>query len=380
MDADVGIVGVGTMGSMAMWQLARSGVFVIGFEQFGTGHDRSAAGGESRIFRTAYLEGAEYVPLLQESYRQWLQLEEETGKQLLTINGGLMIGAPNSQNLRNVLKSIETFGLDHEVLNEQAAQSRFPQLPLLPGEIAVLDKQAGIIRPEYAVVSAIQRAEELGAVVYRQTPVEKIQPEADGVIIQANGSRYKVGKLLMTTGPWTGTLLPNYQQQLTTRRIVMTWFAAKDITQYTPDRFPIFIRDSQGIEFFGMPSVENSMVKVALASTYGDVGNPDDLHRTVHPQELTTIHRVVRDFLPGLLPDPVRVSVYMDVYTPDGDAIVGYVPGFANTIVLSGFSGHGFKLAPVMGKIAAELVLDGKTEHPIEHLSPSRFVNTTITT
>lgn len=52
---------------MTLWQLAKRGIQAVGFEQFGIAHDRSAAGGESRMFRTAYMEGADYVPLLKKS-------------------------------------------------------------------------------------------------------------------------------------------------------------------------------------------------------------------------------------------------------------------------------------------------------------------------
>lgn len=374
MDADVGVIGVGSMGSMAMWQLAKRGASVIGFEQFGTGHDRSAAGGETRVFRTAYLEGPEYVPLLQESYRQWLELEQETGNHLLQLTGVLMIGDPSQEYMQNVDKSIEQFNLEHEILNQDEAKARFPQHRLLSDEIMVLDKQAGILRPEYAVVSAVQRAEELGAVIHRHTRVESIQPDGKGVRIRANGVDYKVGQVLITTGPWTAGLLPEFKQQLTINRLVMTWFPAKDLNQFKAEQFPVFARRSGGYDFFGTPTVDGSMVKVALNTAYGQVENPDHLNRTVDLDELSIVSGAVQDFLPGLYPDPVRVSVYMDVYTPDSHAIVGRHPGFENAIVMSGYSGHGFKMSPVMGKIAAELALDGKTQYPIEHLSPARFI------
>ena len=124
--ADVGIVGVGSMGSMAAWQLAARGAKVIGFEQFAPGHDRSAHGGESRIFRTAYLEGPAYVPLLQEAQRLWRQLERETGQQLLTLNGGLMIAPRATDFLRNVAACIERFDLPHAVLEPEETARRYP--------------------------------------------------------------------------------------------------------------------------------------------------------------------------------------------------------------------------------------------------------------
>src|SRR5699024_8416094 len=203
MDADVAIVGVGTMGSMAAWQLAKADISVIGFEQFGIGNDRTAAGGESRLFRTAYMEGKEYVPLLFEAKNLWRQLEAETNRELLTLNGGLTIGDPDTDVMKSLLKSIYEFELDHEILQGKEATERFPQHRLFSEDIMVLDKNAGFLRPELAVVSAVERAESLGANIKRYTTVQGVHPDKDGVTIIANDKEYHVGKVLITTGAWT---------------------------------------------------------------------------------------------------------------------------------------------------------------------------------
>ncbi|MCQ6561832.1 N-methyl-L-tryptophan oxidase [Paenibacillus mendelii] len=373
MDAEVAVIGIGTIGSMTMWQLARRGVKVIGFEQFGTGHDRSAAGGESRIFRTAYLEGSEYVPMLHESRRQWQELEAETGYSLLNLNGGLMIGDPESETIRNVMKSIELHNLEHEYLDYEEAQKRYPQHKLLPGEVMVLDKQAGFIRPEFAVVSAVQRSEALGAVIHRYTQVESMEQDGDGVRIRANGKEYKVGQVVITTGPWTKKLLPEQGSPLVTRRLVMSFFATTKPDMYTPDKFPIFIRRSKGFDISGKPTLEGTMVKVMLNQGYDVVDDPDNLNRTIALKDLNEISDAVRELLPDLIPDPIRLNAYMDAYSPDEHAIIGRLPDMPRAVVLYGFSGHGFKLAPVMGKIAADLVVDGSTPFSIEPFSPERI-------
>jgi sarcosine oxidase len=160
MDAEVAVIGTGTMGAMTLWNLARSGITAIGFEQYTLGHDRSAAGGESRMFRLAYKEGPQYVPMLLRARELWRELEAETGRDLLTVTGGLMIGDAGSGEIRNVIDSAERFALAHEVLDAGAMAARYPQhQPLLPGEIAVLDRMAGVVRPEFAVVSAARRAQ-----------------------------------------------------------------------------------------------------------------------------------------------------------------------------------------------------------------------------
>src|SRR5690625_2285403 len=214
MDAEVGIIGVGTMGSMSAWQLAKKGLSVLGFEQFGLGNDRTAAGGESRLFRTAYMEGPEYVPLLQEAKELWRQLEKESGHSLLTLNGGLMIGEEESPAIKKVLKSISDFDLSHEILEGNQARNRYPQFKFYDDDLAVIDKEAGFIRPELAVVSASLLAKRYGAEIKRYTKVEHINPENHGVSIVADGKKYKVGKVLISTGAWTSKLMPELKEQL----------------------------------------------------------------------------------------------------------------------------------------------------------------------
>lgn len=373
MQRKVAVVGVGSIGSMTLWQLAKKGIQAVGFEQYGIAHDRSAAGGESRMFRTAYMEGAEYVPMLKKSRLLWEELEEETGYNLLTLNGGLMIGPKDIDEIKNVIRSIKEFEIDHEILNVEEAKKHFPQHVLREDEIMVLDKEAGYMRPELAVFAAAERAESLGAIIHRHTTVEQIEELNDKVRIIANGESYEFDQVIVTAGPWTTKLFPYLKENLTPKKIVMTWYPTSKIENYQPDKFPVFARMTEGITFFGIPSLEGTMVKVASVDTFGNVEVPDKLIRDIKLSELKNIKEAVSTYLPELRPDPVRISVHMDGYTTDGHAVVGLVPGLKNTFIMGGYSGHGFKLAPVMGKIGLDLVEKGETEFDISHLRPERF-------
>jgi sarcosine oxidase len=376
MEAEVAVIGTGTMGSMTLWNLARAGITAIGFEQYTLGHDRSAAGGESRMFRVAYREGPQYVPMLLRARDLWRDLEAETGRGLLTVTGGLMIGDAGSGEIRNVMDSARRFALPHEVLGADAMAARYPQhQSLLPGEIAVLDHMAGVIRPEFAVLSAARRAQDLGATIYERTQVTEVEPDAEGVTVHAGGRGYRVRQAVVAAGPWTARLAPSLARHITARRIIMTWHMAEDPAAYQPGRFPICIRDSNEVHISAFPSLDGGSVKIAVSASFTDLTDPDDLDRNVDPGTLTVVTDAVARFMPGLFPSPIRVSAYMDGYTPDGHALAGPLPAVPNVWLLGGFSGHGFKLSPAIGQAVTDLIRHGKTDLPVAHLEPSRWAD-----
>ncbi|HZG70181.1 MAG TPA: N-methyl-L-tryptophan oxidase, partial [Chondromyces sp.] len=377
MDADVGVIGIGTMGSMALWQLAKAGVSVIGFEQFGIGHDRSAAGGETRIFRTAYKEGSNYVPFLKQAYTMWRELENETGNDLLQLTKGLMIGRPDSESTKNVMKSIKEYNLDHEILNREEAECRFPQHRLLPNEQIIVDKMAGYLRPQYAVVSAVSRAQELGATIHSHTCIDSVKNDKDGVSIFAGGKVFKVRKVIITAGPWAKKFMKEFSGYLQVRRLINAWFLPKDKAQFNERNFPIFTRESEGFSYYGFPAVDGSMVKIGMFTTErSKISSPDSLDRAIRLEEVGAFSKIVKRDLPGLYCDPSRINSYMEIYTKDSHPIVGKIPDNDNIIILTGFSGHGFKMAPIMGKIGAELAMYDQTNYSITPFSPARFVKT----
>jgi sarcosine oxidase len=379
-DADVGVVGVGTMGSMACWQLAERGVSVVGFEQFAPGHDRSGAGGESRLFRTAYLEGTQYVPLLLAAQRLWRRLEAATSRDLLTLNGGLMIGDPAGELLTSVRASIAAHDLPHQELNFDEANARYPQHRLHEGEAMILDDQSGFLRPELAVTLAGARAESLGARIVRHQPVIAVEPDEDGVTIHTGRRSWRVHKLVLAAGAWSRRLLPQAVPPLAVQRLVMTWFPALDPRDFAVDRFPTFIRHTDGFDISGWPTLDGASVKVAVNYGYDPVTDPDRLDRTVDDGLLSVIRAAVADQLPGLFPEPVRVGAYMDAYTADHHAVLGRAPGIPHTFVATGFSGHGFKMSPSIGAAIADLVIDGRTDLPVDHLRPDRRIEPTMPT
>ncbi|WP_262701711.1 MULTISPECIES: N-methyl-L-tryptophan oxidase [Streptomyces] len=373
-DADTAVVGLGAMGSMAAWQLARAGASVIGFEQYGLAHDRGASGGESRLFRMAYHEGPAYVPLLRGARELWRELSEQSGLPLFLPTGCLSIGLPDIAPMRNVRASVEEHGLEYEYLDPGELAARYPQHRAEDGEIGILDVQGAVLRPELAVLAANQQARRHGARLLERTRVDSVRFEDDRVRISAGGTEYAVRTVVLAAGPWAGSLVPSLDGHLTVRPLVLTWFAPDDTGRYAPDRFPAFIRDTDGVHLFGVPVMDGMSVKTGFADAWGDIAGPTAFTRDFDESRLRPVTEAVRRFLPGLHPDPIRYSVYLDAYTSDRTAMVGGLPGTDRAVLLAGFSGHGFKMAPVFGRIAADLALEKGTDFDIRPMAPSRFI------
>ena len=131
---DTIVCGLGAMGSAALYQLAKRGNKVLGLDRFSPPHDNGSSHGESRIIRQAIGEGEEYVPLALRSYELWREIENETGKKLLTITGGLTLQSQRSEAvmhgrrdfLDEAIRSAEKFDIRHEKFDTADIRKLFP--------------------------------------------------------------------------------------------------------------------------------------------------------------------------------------------------------------------------------------------------------------
>jgi len=374
LDADVAVVGLGSMGSLALWQLARRGVKAIGFEQFEPGHDRGSGHGESRIIRSCYAEGPQYVPLLQAAFPLWRQLEEETATELLTENGALFLGRLDSGFVKGARATADHHSLPYDILDPDTVQRRYPPHRLEAGEIGFLDLKAGFLRPELAVRTAVARAVQLGAQVVAPERVQAIQERGDAVEVQTPSRTYRAGHVIAAVGAWVGKLLPELGLPTWVERQVMVWYPARRPEEFTADRFPIFIRDrgAPDLTWYGFPSLDGSTVKVAIHHD-GQEADPDRLDRDIRESDYEAVTTLVRRAIPGLEPVPVRGKVCMYTNTPDGHFVIGRPPGTSRIVMLGPMAGHGFKFAAVVGAIGADLATEGSTGLPIDAFSPARF-------
>lgn len=361
-DVDVAVVGLGTMGSMALWQLSRrAGLTVAGFEQYGIGHAHGAFAGESRLFRAAYHEGAFYVPMLLRARELWLELNALTGKDLFLPIGTLSVGAPDVEPMQNVLMSATEHGLPHERLDAEELKRRYPQFCVDSGSVAVLDKFGGALRPEQAVLSAIALAGENGATVFAGERVTDVRVAGDHVVIATDQRQVTAETAIVAAGPWATQLSPEVAARIDVAAVVLTWFLPDAIEDFLPDRFPTFIVDQGDVHFFGAPSVDNYTVKISGAERVR-VTDLDATGWRIDPALLSMIGRNTHAIFPALSPEPSRYSIHPESWTADKVPIIDRGSD-GRIVTLTGFSGHGFKFAPIIGEMAAALAVDGT--HPL---------------
>jgi len=374
---DVAVVGVGAMGSATLWRLASRGATVAGFDQFAPPHDLGSSHGESRIIRTAYFEGSDYVPLVRRAFDLWRELEHESDASILTMTGALMIGRPEGALIVGTLDSVRTHDLAHEVHDRDAMAARYPQHRLDPDEIGIYEADAGLLRPEAGIAAAIARAEALGATVRRNTPVTAIKVVGPAEAwVTAGDEVYIARHVVVSTGSWLGRLLYQLRLPLRVERQVPVWFPLREPALYSPERFPVFLRalpNTGGDRYrYGFPTLDGVTAKVAIHHE-GATTSADRLDRTVRAEDLAPVESFVRDYMRGLAPEAARAGVCMYTNTPDEHFIIGPTPGLPALTLLGGFSGHGYKFMPVVGDIAADLALNGRTDYPIGLFAPARF-------
>ncbi len=373
--ADVAVVGVGSMGSMALWQLASRGAVVVGFEQFTPGHDLGEGHAETRIIRSSYREGAEFVPLVQEAFRQWRQLEAESSCNLLTMNSAVMIGKANGEYLAGVRRTSEHMNLPHAVYSKQEAGLRYPQFVLDPDDAMVHDFEAGFLRPEMAILAAVDQAARKGAQLQANTKVCEILPRASHVEIRSSSESWQVEHVVVATGAWTDRLFPKLSAHVWVERQVMFWFKAVRPEDYSPLRFPVFTRELDAhSSLYGFPSIDGATMKMAFHHR-GHRADPDALDREVHEDDWRDLGQIASAWFRDLDPQPARSKVCMYTNTNDNRFLIGPLPSSERVTLVGPMAGHGFKFAAGVGKVAADLALSGTTSIPIATFNPARFLS-----
>jgi sarcosine oxidase len=327
--AEVVVVGAGIMGSATAYALARDGRGVLLVEQFQIGHEQGSSHGRSRIVRLAYPE-LEFVELAKESFEGWRDLEQESGTELLELNGLLEIVEDSAQSSRDAL---EAAGAEYELLDADEARRRWP-VGVPDGWTALFQPEAGIVRADLAHRTFVERAVAHGARLEEGTRVESLD-ELDAEVV------------IVTAGSWVMKLVPDLPVRPT--RETLAYFRRDG------DPLPSIVQLDPETRGHAMYSLHDPLHGLKAGAHMAGATADPDVPGEPDPALLERISEWVARTYPDADAQPVDPETCMYTNTADEHFIL---ERRGAVVIGSACSGHGFKFAPAIGTRLAALAGD----------------------
>ncbi|HEX5824594.1 MAG TPA: N-methyl-L-tryptophan oxidase [Candidatus Limnocylindrales bacterium] len=373
---DAIVIGLGAHGSAAAFALAGRGLSVLGLEAEVRGHELGSSGGRSRMIRRAYFEDPGYLPLLTAAWEGWDALGAAAGETFVEVTGGLYAGLADSDVFRGSEASARLQALPHEVLNGAEIRRRWPVFTVGDDVGGLYDPGAGMIRPERAIAAQLRLAETAGADLrFGERAVEWRPGPGGDLEVETDMGVHRARHLVIAAGAWTGSFVPDLALPLEVERVPVFWFEPTvPIAEIEVGRLPVWIIETTTDgAFYGFPHDPEAGLKVARHYS-GDVIDPEVVDRAQRLADVDRVRTFCRQFFPAADGRLAGSQVCLYTNTPDRHFVLDVHPKVAGVAYASACSGHGFKFAPVIGAILADLALTGATRHPIDQFRANRFV------
>jgi sarcosine oxidase len=374
---DVAVIGLGAMGSAALYHLARAGRRVVGIEQATPGHDGGSSHGDSRIIRLAHYENPAYTPLVRRAWRLWLELEEAGGETVIVPTGILEAGPPGAAIVEGSLAAAREHDLAHEVLTPAEANWRFPAFNLPAGWTVLFQPGAGIVRADVAVRLHVVLAREAGAVVRVGERVTAVEAGAHGVALRtAGGETLEADRVVVTAGAWIADLVPALAGRLTVTRQPLAWFAPTRPADVTPARMPVFLVEDADDAIYGFPDFMGAGVKAASHVLGRALEHADAARQDATAADAAPIARALGRLVPGAAGPVKALKTCLYTSTADEEFIIDFADADHRIAYASACSGHGFKFASAFGELLAGMTQSGEVPPAFSAFRLSRFAAT----
>lgn len=372
--ADVAVIGAGAAGSAAAFHLARSGAKVTLYDQFAFGHDRGSSHGATRLFRTAYFEHPNYVPILQRALRMWLSLDEETGEKNFYQEGVLEAGPPDGGFMTGLRAAIAAHDLPVRAVSETTLRREHPHMTLPARYEAWFEEEAGFVLAGKAVARFVRLAAAHGARLKPKTPVFGWEADAKGVLIATGDGDVRHDRLVIAAGSWANRLLDIPAADVKPWPRTLFW-RRPDTDEFNIGHGfkPFGIETDDGRFFYGFPAIDADGVKVAEHTGGHAIATPEDRGDAPAPGESAAMDEFLAATIPALAGRPGAFQRCLYEVSSDHHFIVDRHPKSERVVFAAGLSGHGFKFAPALGEALAIMALEGRTPEEWAFLSLKRF-------
>ena len=370
METDVCVVGAGVMGSAAAHWLSKTpGLKIVLMDRYGISNEFCSSNDANRVFRYAYGRDAFYTHMAVESLRLWKDLETETGEKLLVPSGLLLLHGEDQEASsfnEDSYKTLKQLGLGAEKIDGPDLKRRFPQFS---AQDAYMDPHGGVLLASKILSALGHSARGQGVRILEKCQATRLSFKNRPEIETSAGETISCRKVIVTIGAWSNSLRRKELPPITPTRQQTVYFRSLNcLERFRPPGFPCFFAD----QYYGIPAVGIEGVKVSHKNLWDPV-DPDQANRSADSAAVEACRNLCARFIPDLARgEVVRTKVCFYDITRNSDFVLGQDPESPSIIYGYGFSGHGFKFAPLIGKLLAELALDMPASFNIERLSPSK--------
>ncbi|GMQ25641.1 N-methyl-L-tryptophan oxidase [Algoriphagus sp. oki45] len=364
---DVAVIGLGAVGSSAIYHLSLSNKRVLGLDRFTPPHTLGSSHGETRITRLAVGEGEDYVALAKRSHELWRELEAKSGVRIFSQTGGILIDSGEKPWAKHgsegfwdrTVRFARNNQISHSIPDLGEVRDRFPAFQIPDSGRVYWEKEAGYLRPELAIETQLRLAKGQGAHLAFNSPVLAIEKEGNHFSLRTPDRIFFAEKLLISSGGWIKDLLPEKSKiRFKICRQVLHWieidpsFSWKD----SPVWMWGFGPDSEDF-IYGFPSLDGHSVKMATES-FLEVDHPDLIQRSASPEEQKEFwEQKVEGRISGLRPNFIQSEVCFYTVTEDARFVIEPWKGDLSALLVSACSGHGFKHSAAMGESLAHRLL-----------------------
>jgi sarcosine oxidase len=286
-------------------------------------------------------------------------MEQHAGEPLLLITGGMDIGPADGEMIAGSLQSCREHDIPHETLDAAEVGRRFPGYRLAPEMVAVYQADGGFVLPERSIVTHVVAAQALGAEVHGCERVIEWRAEGSGVEVRTDRDTYRADRLVITAGAWAAHVVPRLKSLAVPERQVMIWTQPRRPELFTPSAFPIFNMEAAEGRIYGFPIYGVPGFKLGKFHHRRELVDPDRMNRECDREDEAVLREAIVRYFPEADGPTLAMKTCLFTNSPDEHFILDLHPDFAQVSIAAGFSGHGFKFAPVIGEIMADFALEG---------------------
>ena len=365
------VIGGGVMGASILYNLAVRGVkgpMLLERDTLGSG----STGRSSGAIRMHYSTEVN-ARLAWESLRIFRDFDEIIGGDAGWTKTGYMVFVPrdSSEGLKRNIAMQQSVGIATEIVSRDEAAEIAPAFELGEDEAFAWEPESGHGDPSGTALAYSTRARELGAQVVLESPAITVEISNDRVVaVTTADERYETPLVVVATGPWSSEFLGKLGIDLpllATRHEVFLLRRPMESVPFHPGG-----GDVANLIYF---RPEGSDLTLVGNGNREERADPDAYNQRVTMDFVEDIWGRLAKRIPDIA-DGEYFTGYAGLYTttPDLHPVMGGVEGVEGLYVCTGFSGHGFKLAPAVGIVMAELILNGQARTvDISNLRLSRF-------